>query len=547
MTTAFTTKTSHQISVDLGGYTNEDLALYLKNMRDELDRREALHAKRLEEEAALRAGYLEEPERWVEERLKESLWKGERAILRSVAKHRRTLVKSCHEVGKSFTAARVACWWLDNHNPGEAFVVTSAPTAYQVKSVLWREIGRAHKKAELMGRLNLTEWWATLDGREELVAFGRKPDEYDIAAFQGIHAPYVLVILDEACGIHGPLWEAADSLIANDNSKSLVIGNPDDPKSEFRENAKPGSGYNVVSISAFDSPNFTGEEMPAIVLQQLIGRTYVEEKRAKWAPSWYWVNAQGERCDVEEGVRVVPPNGATPDDAKAWEEALKQVNPFWCSKVLGEFPPVGSEASLIPLSWIIAAQQRTLQPIGPNTLGVDVGAGGDSSDICHRRGPVYRIVHEDTNPDTMQTVGNVIHWLDETGAEEARVDTIGIGKGVVDRLREQGKPVVGVNVGWKASEENQEYYENLKAEAYWEMREDFEKGNADIDPMDEELAAQLADIRFARTSKGRIKIESKEDAKKRGVASPNRAEALMLSRVQVPEEEGGVLSGKAVW
>ncbi len=70
------------------------------------------------------------------------------------------------------------------------------------------------------------------------------------------------------------------------------------------------------------------------------------------------------------------------------------------------------------------------------------------------------------------------------------------------------------------------------------MRNEFETGAIDLDPQDEELASQLADVRYERGSKGTLKIESKEDAKARGVASPNRAEALMLSRVVVvPSKE----------
>ena len=92
---------------------------------------------------------------------------------------------------------------------------------------------------------------------------GRKPNDYSPSAFQGVHAPYVLVIIDEANGVRGRLHDALDSLIANNASKLLMIGNPDEPAGEFYEATKSGSGFHVVSISAFDSPNFTGEELPS--------------------------------------------------------------------------------------------------------------------------------------------------------------------------------------------------------------------------------------------------------------------------------------------
>lgn len=472
-------------------------------MEGELSRREQFH----------------DPSLWVERRLGEQFWSAQRRIADSVAKHRRTAVRSCHEVGKSYAAASIAAWWIDRDKEGEAFVVTSAPTNKQVRAILWREMGRVHTRGKLRGRMNQTEWFIRVGDKEELVAFGSKPDDYDPTAFQGIHAPRVLVIFDEACGIPDALWEAADSLIANDESKFVVFGNPDDPATEFYKVCKPGSGWNVVPISAFDSPNFTGEKMPQRVLSQLIGRTYVEEKRKKWAPTWTW---------TPDGKCVVPPPGGRVEDT----------NPFWQSKVLGLFPEKSSDGGLIPLSWIKAAQQRTLMPSesDPSRLGVDVGAGGDASCISHAHGPRWRVLQEDHNPDTMITTGNVVHYLEETGARVVNVDEIGIGKGVRDRLAEEGKPVIGINVGLPAFDK--EHFVNLRAELYWHLRERFEAGNIDLDESDEDTAAELAELRYKRLSNGKIQIESKDDAKKRGVASPNRAESMMLSYADIlPPEE----------
>lgn len=139
--------------------------------------------------------YRHDPIKWAEERLKVELWSGQRSILESVRDNLQTAVHSCHEVGKSFIAALTVCWWLDCHPVGEAFVVTTAPTGAQVKSILWREINRMHESAGLHGRTNLTEWYIG----NELVALGRKPGEHNMSAFQGQHARFMLVVLDEAC------------------------------------------------------------------------------------------------------------------------------------------------------------------------------------------------------------------------------------------------------------------------------------------------------------------------------------------------------------
>lgn len=507
-------------------FTSESVAL---DSTPELDfQAMALELEDIEKEMARRRLF-DDGVAWIEERLGDTLWSKQKEIVRSIQTFRKTAVRSCHEVGKSFIAAAIVAWWLDRDKTGDAFVVTSAPTGHQVKAILWREINRCHTRGKLRGRVNQTSWYMTTVGdKEEIVAFGRKPDDYEPTAFQGIHAPRVLVVFDEACGIAQQLWEAADSLIANDQSKLLVIGNPDDPETEFAQVCKPGSGYNVIEISAFDSPNFTGEPMPEKVLQQLVGRTYVEEKRRKWAPRWFWVDNDGNPSDMEHGVRCVPPDGAK----------IEETNPLWQSKVLGRFPEKSIAGGLIPWSWITAAQRRSLDPkeTDPHRLGVDVGAGGDESVIGEARGPVFRILHEDRNPDTMQTCGNVIHFLEKTGAQVANIDMIGIGTGIYNRGVELEKPFVGVNVGKAAKDP--EHFTNLRADLYWQLRERFEKGLIDLDPDDDDTAAELAEFRYKRLSSGKIQMESKDEMKKRTHGkSPNRAEACMLAFADVAEEE----------
>lgn len=434
-----------------------------------------------------------DPVWWVDDRLGEHVWSKQQQILESVRDNRRTAVRSCHSAGKSFIASRLAAWWIECHPPGEAFVVTTAPTGRQVRAILWREIGRAHARGSLSGRTNQTEWWLGMrEGNEEIVAFGQKPADMDPSAFQGIHQRYVLVIFDEACGMPAALWEAADTLISNEDSRFLAIGNPDDPVSEFAEVCKPGSGWNVIGIDAFETPNFTGEEIPDKLRHVLIGKTWVEEKRRKWGED----------------------------------------NPLYIAKIRGQFPEVTSDG-LIPVRWVKEAQERELSAGDPVELGVDVGGGGDRSVIAIRRGAVVRIHRRDQNPDTMQTCGNVVATIREAGASVAKVDEIGIGRGVVDRAKEQDHPVVGVNVGQAASDS--EAFANLRAEGYWGLRERFQAGEIDLDPEDEDLAAQLVDLKYKRTSSGKIQIESKDDIRRRGKPSPDDADAVMLAFIRPPE------------
>jgi hypothetical protein len=475
-----------------------------------------------------------DPVLWAKERLGIFLWSKQREIMRAVATHRKVAIRSCHEIGKSYVSALIVGWWIDCHEPGSAYAVTSAPTAIQVRGILWKEIGRMHARSKvyasqsdlepLAGDVNQVDWQVTMPaGNREIVALGRKPDEHEPTAFQGQHAEFPAYLFDEACGMPLSLFEAGDSLIANDNGKAVATGNPDDPGSHFNDICKPGSGWHVIEVSAFDTPNFTGEPVPKILRDVLIGKVYVEEKRKRWAPAWFWVDKAGQPSSVEDGVRVVCPEG---QDETA-------THPFWQSKILGRFPTVSDAGKLIPISWLARAMRATLQPTGQRKLGVDVGRGGDSSTGCLKDGPVFRIQWEDRVPDTMHTCGQAIAYARKHSVEAINIDTVGVGAGVVDRaaelVAEKGYhfSVHGVNVGEAAGDTEQ--FVNRRAELWWAVRERFEQAEIDIDPLDEDTQAELLEIEYTRTSGGKIQIESKEQAAKRGVPSPNRADAIMLA------------------
>ena len=224
------------------------------------------------------AKFVDDPVGFITGPLREELWSKQREIAEAVRDHRHVAVRSAHDTGKSFIASRLAAWWLSVHAPGEAFVVTTAPTFAQVRAILWREINRAHKRGKLPGRVNQTEWWID----NEIVAYGRKPADYDEDAFQGIHARYVLVILDEACGVPENLWTAVETITTNEHCRILAIGNPDTPLSNFKRVCEPDSGWHVIHVDGLRSPNFTDEEVSDSLRELLLSATWVDERRQEW-------------------------------------------------------------------------------------------------------------------------------------------------------------------------------------------------------------------------------------------------------------------------
>jgi len=382
----------------------------------ELKRLRELKADRdTAERLTANARYINDPTAWIGDRLGEFCWSKQRAIAESVRDNRRTAVKSCHDAGKSWISSRIATWWIDTHPPGEALVVSTAPTYQQVHAILWEEIRKAAGKASkrgnpLAGRILQSDVWKFDDGM--LAGFGRKPADTDIHGFQGHHRRYVLVILDEACGIPQQLWTAVEAITTNTDCRILAIGNPDDPSAEFGSVCKPGSGWNVIRISAFDTPNFTDEPVPETLRPLLLDPEWELDKRKRWGAE----------------------------------------SPRYISKVLGDFPDIGDDVLIAP-SLIEAARQRSLEAAGHAILGVDVARYGmDRTVIYLRRGPVIRLHGEWAKQATTETTGRVIEASRTTGAAEIRVDGVGVGGGVVDQLTEQGFGALDMQAGAKAQD-----------------------------------------------------------------------------------------------
>lgn len=455
------------------------------------------------------APYLHSPADWIREVLGEHVWSKQEEICDSVRDNKYTAVKACHGPGKSFIAARIGAWWINVHKLGDAFLVTTAPSWPQVSAILWREMRRAHRLGRLPGRITLECQWYMGEGKsaEELIAMGRKPADYNEHAFQGLHARYILIILDEACGIPPSLWTAIQTLATNDNARILAIGNPDDPGSEFAKYCKPSSGWNVISIDAFSTPNFTGEEVPPDVAENLVTPGWVEERRQDWG----------------EG------------------------SPLWMSKIMAEFPDVSDEYLITP-AMIQKGIDLDLPGMGKGRYGSDIARFGDNQSVVYRnRDGQIRYERSWGMADTMNTAGQLIdimtkhHRVDPVPMV---IDTVGVGGGVYDRLKEQGYDVISFVSSQRANRPDK--FQNRRAELFWQFRVDLENGEIDLDPEDEKLHNELMSIKWGLTSTGKIYIESKEDMRDRGVPSPDRADAAVYSTAGVTtyqvQQVGGSLA-----
>jgi hypothetical protein len=455
--------------------------------------------------------YLDNPVTFVTEGLHEQVWSKQVEILESVRDNRRTAVPACHAPGKSHIAARVIAWWVAVHPVETVRVVTTANTFRQVKSILWPHIRRIVNEHGLPGEVLTTEWKIG----STIVADGFSPADHNESAVQGIHAENLLIVVDEAGGISNTIGQALEALMTGGNTRLLLLGNPPtDHMGSWFERSCNSDLYNVIPIPASSTPNFTGEKIGAW------SRNLVD-------PGW-----------VQEVTRT-----------------FGEDSPFVQARVYARFPRTTSSA-VIPIDWIEQATESE-GDTGTIRLGVDVAAdGGDEFVIAEIDGMTGRVVHTSTHNTSAVAVSGIV--LQEIRRAEkihesrgintpvrVKIDAIGIGWGVASILEEWGvehqhnSEIVAVNVAQAAYDREQ--FANQRAEMWWTMRDvlqpDTEGGQGLSLDIDVKTIQQLAAPSYRTTSSGKILIESKIDMAKRGVGSPDRAEAILLALFEPPRHE----------
>ena len=174
--------------------------------------------------------YAQNPVGWARDILGIHLWSRQRDIVESVRDHRRTAVRSGHGVGKTLTAAAVVLWFLDTHL--ESRVITTATKWSQVEMLLWHELGQLHARAKkrieaqerAIFRVDPLKTQLQLPDGRYAIGLSSKPENSE--SFAGHHAPNILVVYDEASGVHRKIYEVGEGYMTTDGAKSLLIGNP---------------------------------------------------------------------------------------------------------------------------------------------------------------------------------------------------------------------------------------------------------------------------------------------------------------------------------
>lgn len=451
-------------------------------------------------------------------------------------------LEACTGSSKTYTLARIVMWYLDTHK--DSLVVTSAPKQDQLKLHLWAEIGKIfHKFKRIRPYAELYQLRLVVDARKsktkhdddmeglshkeleqysdswQAVGFvaGVGADEQSATKAQGFHRKYMLIICEETPGMPNAVMTAFKNTSTGEDNLILAVGNPDsqlDPLHQFCEL----SNVKSYRISAYDYPNVVlGRE----VFAGAVGKASIDRRR------------------IEYGIE----------------------SRLYLSRVRG-ICSTQDKDSLIQLSWIEECIKHEL-PVNNafyNAVGVDVAASenGDLAACAYGIGRTLAHVVEFKCPNATHLGYNLIMDSMQLGVKGYTdynipqmkdydimngmigVDSVGVGTATVECLNDNGISPVSLKGGqWNEAIPLDEANENkplfdfvsLRAQMYWELREDIRQGEIDINITDLEILLRLKrELITARydTKNGKIRIEKKDEIKKRmGGKSPNLADAIV--------------------
>lgn len=380
---------------------------------------------------------------------------------------------SGHGIGKSAEVAWIILWAMSTR-PHLNGVVT-ANTWPQLTTKTWRELAVWHKRAI---NSHWFKWSHTkfyqVDHPETWYVSPIANSEHNSEAFAGQHAQHALIIYDEASAIPDAIWEVSSG-VKDPRTMWFVFGNPTQNTGRFRQCfGRLKHRWNNRNVDSRDCKMPNKKELDAEVAEY------------------------GEDSDY---VRI---------------------------RIRGVFPRLGDEQFISSEIVELAAKRENVVPRGsPKVLGVDVARfGTDQTVFARRHGRKLEPLLKFRGLDTMQIAARVIQEIRENKPDVVLIDGVGIGAGVVDRCIQLGYDVIEVVSGAAPDTENKDVCYNKRAEMWYRMREWLER--ADI-PQDNELMDDLTNIKCYYDNKHRIQMEKKSDLKKRGLASPDCADALAMT------------------
>lgn len=424
----------------------------------------------------------------------------QRECLAAIPVRRRVAVRGPHGLGKTTTSALAVLWFaVTRELSGVDFkVATTAGAWRQLTRFLWPEIAKWARRLD-WDALGIEPW----NSRTELMAltlslkFGSAfAVASDTAALiEGVHADSVLYVFDESKSVVPAVFDAAEGALSGAGEAfALAMSTPGEPAGRFYDIHRRAPGL--------DEWWTRHVKVDEAIAAGRVSRDWVNKRRVQWG----------------------------------------QDSALFANRVLGEFH-TSDESGVIALSWVEAAVERWVEwdadgrPATPGVrkaLGVDVArSGSDRTVLAVVDGLTVVELRRSSLEDTMQTTGRVRGVLDADPERVAHVDVIGVGGGVVDRLRETKQKVEAFNSSESSDRTDRSKelgFLNKRAAAWWHLREILDPAfdSKVMLPPDDALIGDLTAPRWRVTSTGKIQIESKDDIRKRIGRSTDDGDAVVM-------------------
>ena len=394
---------------------------------------------------------------------------------------KRIAVRSGHGIGKTAMMAWIILWYLFTHD--KAQVPCTAPTSDQIHDILWKE---CMKWIQLMPEeLQKMYVWSTgyirMAGSEEThFARAKTARKESPEAMAGIHSPYVLACIDEASGVPDEIFRVMEGAMTDIEILVFMISNPTRLMGYFHD-------------------------------------AFYEDKK-NWE-TLHFRNVDSPLPNDNYNNRITEKYGLDSDEYRFM--------------VLGEFPKSDSmdKSGYVPLLQETDLRFTTNNNlIGEVRLGVDPSGEGDDSTLFVVRDGFKAVIRGEEKISTAKSIAAKTMTLmdfDNVKDSSTYIDNFGVGANVgVEIAYAMRKKVRCVNVG-ETQTDDQERYLNKRAECYWRLREWLMKGGELVGTIRD--WKELLTIRYRRNMQGKLQIWSKDDMRKEGIQSPNKADALMLT------------------
>ena len=415
-------------------------------------------------------------------------------VILSLYKDKKTTTRSGRGTGKTWTAGIIIWHFLCTRDRSQVYI--TAPSGGTISGAIWPTLGKMYDNMNPIYKDQFelqTSQIKHVDYPHTWFAQSRTARLENPDALAGTHAKNMLYVIDEASGVSDEMFKVILGSLTEMNNYILMLSNPRRLSGFFFDSHKPSN-------------------------KKTFGQMHMSAIKSAWV---------------------------TDDSIQIWKDMYGEDSNQYKVEVLGEFPDREDEA-IIPMNLVLdATARKDEEPVGEIRWGLDVGAGNDKSVLIKRQGPVVsNDIKKYKFKDTMKVVGKVVEEYnntpDELKPENIYVDTIGVGKGPGDRLREQGLPVVPAVASNRAYMKKYNY--NAKSEWWKEMYEWFRDQHPQL-PDDNDLVEELTTCRAIPSSDGRFKVEPKDKYKSRLKRSPDAADALAITFSLKSRKMVGLVTG----